>query len=565
MWPCEGRVEAVLRTLALRPDEMFDDRRALAARRQLTARWCAEGLVPWCSVAEQARRAAETAGGTRIVFTSSERPSVLRLDDLWTRSCAVAVAFGARGVTPGDVVAVQVPNWSEAVIAYVAAAICGAVILPIVHTYGTADTDWILDRVRPRVYVLPERWGGTDYVARLDAMPAVGDVEHVVVVGTSAPAGAERWASLEQAAPADARVVDVASDSPFLVTFTSGTTGEPKGVVHSHGSFLAELQSMPSPTRRLGRVRSLQPWPAGHIGGMTAVLGPLVHSLDTWLIDRWDTESVVDILQREEIAAASGVPTALLRVMDHVEAAGLSLPLRELSTGGAGIPASVVERGAALGWHIGRCYGSSEHPSATYCRHDDTLEHRLHSEGAPMTGTEIRTVRDDGTTCDVGEPGEIALVGPEQFLGYTDPALNAELIRGDGWFLTGDIGVLDGDGFLTVTDRKKDLVIRGGENISSVEVEDALLRHRAVAEAAVVASPDPEYGERVCAFVVLHPGAVLSLDDVREHFSALGLQRQKTPELLVPVAEHELPRTAAGKVRKTELRARARSTSDEVR
>lgn len=549
--------------IALSVEEMFDDEATLTARQRLAARWRADGLVPGRSVAEQARAAAGAARETRIVFTSPERPSVLRLDALWSRSCAVAAAFQARGVVPGDVVAVQVPNWSEAVVAYVAAAIAGAIVLPIVHTYGPADTDWILDRVRPRVFVSPSRWSETDYLARLDAMPAVAAIEHVVVVGDVAPNGTETWATLEATSPADAHVVDVPSDAPFLVTFTSGTTAEPKGVVHSHDSFLAELGSMPSPTRRLGRVRSLQPWPAGHIGGMTAILGPLVHGLDTFLIDRWDTESVVDLVAREDIAAASGVPTALLRVMDFVETSDRSLPLRELSTGGAGIPPSVVERGAALGWHIGRCYGSSEHPSATYCRHDDTLEHRLRSDGAPMAGTEVRTVREDGTTCPVGEPGEIALIGPEQFLGYTDPALNAALVGRDGWFLTGDIGVLDRDGFLTVTDRKKDLVIRGGENISSVEVEDVLLRHPAVVEAAVVASPDAEYGERVCAFVVLRPGAILSLGDVREHFSTLGVQRQKTPELVVPVAGHELPRTASGKVRKAELRDRVRETSSE--
>jgi acyl-CoA synthetase (AMP-forming)/AMP-acid ligase II len=547
--------------LELDPEVLFRDPVTLSARRELARRWRRAGFAPGHGVGEQAFRAAAAAPETQLVFTSPERPSRLRLEDLWSRACSVAAGFQRRGVRAGDVVAVQLPNWSEALVAYVAAATCGAVVLPIVHTYGVADTDWILERVRPRLFILPERWGGNDYLERLEAMHATRDVEHVVVVGGATPSGTERWAALEAADASDARIAAVNSADPFLLTFTSGTTAEPKGVVHSHDSFLAELQSMPSPSRRFDRVATLQPWPAGHIGGMTAILGPLVHGLDTFLIDRWDTESVVELVAREGIVAASGVPTALLRVMDLLEATGRNLPLRELSTGGAGIPPSVVERGARLGWHIGRCYGSSEHPSATYCRHDDTIEHRLHADGVPMAGTEVRTVRDDGSKCDVGEPGEIALIGPEQFLGYTDPALNAELIDREGWFLTGDVGVLDADGFLTVTDRKKDLVIRGGENISSVEVEDILLRHPAVVEAAVVASPDPEYGERVCAFVVLQPGASLSLEDVQAHFAGRGVQRQKTPELLLPVTDDELPRTAAGKVRKAELRDRLRATA----
>jgi acyl-CoA synthetase (AMP-forming)/AMP-acid ligase II len=546
--------------LALSLDDMFADPAIARVRRDLAARWRAEGYTRGCTVAEQARAAASTSGGTRLVFTSAERPSSLALRDLWTRASALAGALLARGVVAGDVVAVQVPNWAEAAIAYVAAAAVGAVTLPIVHTYGPADTNWILERVAPRVYVVAGAWGGVDYVARLDAMPAVHDVEHVVVVGDHAPARATTWDTLEAGADRGGMFTPAegGGDGPFLVTFTSGTTSEPKGVVHSHDSFLAELRSMPSPARSPVPIRALQPWPAGHIGGMTAIMGPIVHGYDTFLVDRWDTESVVDVIRREDIGAASGVPTALLRVMDFLEAEGIDLPLRELSTGGAGIPSTLIERGARLGWHIGRCYGSSEHPSATFCVRDDSPAHRLFSDGSPMAGTEVRIVRDDGSACAVGEAGEIALLGPEQFLGYTDPRTNRDAITADGWLLTGDVGVLDDEGFLTVTDRKKDLVIRGGENISSVEVEEILMRHPAIAEAVVVAGPDPEYGERVCAFVVARSGALLGLDDVGAHFAALGVQRQKTPEVLHVVDEAELPRTPSGKVRKAELRERVR-------
>jgi acyl-coenzyme A synthetase/AMP-(fatty) acid ligase len=521
-------------------------------------RWRAEGFHPGRTLHEEAARAAADRPSTRLVFTSAERPSKLSLGELWVRSCSVGAALRRMGVGAGDVVAVQVPNWREAAIAYVAAAAVGAVVLPIVHTYGPADTNWLLDAVRPRILVVPASWDGVDYVERLDAMPASEAIEHVVVVGDDAPGRTTPWSELEAASASGFVPADVPSGSPFLVTFTSGTTSEPKGVVHSHDSFLAELRSMPSPPRAIAPIRAVQPWPAGHIGGMTAIMGPLVHGVDTFLLDRWDTESVVELVRREDIAAASGVPTALLRVLDHIEAARIELPLRELSTGGAGIPSTLIERAATHGWHVGRCYGSSEHPSATFCTRADSRAHRLFSDGSPMAGTEVRILHEDGRPCRVGEEGEIALIGPEQFLGYTDPRLNGEAFTAEGWLLTGDVGVVDDEGFLTVTDRKKDLVIRGGENISSVEVEEVLMRHPAVAEVAVVASPDVEYGERVCAFVVLRDGATLGLDDVGRHFATQGVQRQKTPELLHTVADAELPRTPSGKIRKGELRKRLR-------
>jgi acyl-coenzyme A synthetase/AMP-(fatty) acid ligase len=535
-------------------DEMFRDVELRRRRESLITKWYEEGFFADTSIAFQAQRAALSSPRTLLAFPSRARPAQLRLSELWARSLDIAAALARRGVRRTDVVAVQVPNWAEAGIAYVATAVLGAVLLPIVHSYGPKDTDWILQRVRPRVYVLPERWDGNDYLARLDAMPSVDDIETVVVVGDRAPTGTMTW---DELAALEAPRVEPESglgDAPFLIAFTSGTTAAPKGVVHSHNSFLAELRSMPSPPKSSVPIRTMQPWPAGHIGGMTAILGPLVHGFDTFLLDRWDTDSVIDLIAREQILATSGVPTALFRLIDAVEERNLELPLRELTTGGAGIPSSLIERAERIGWHIGRSYGSSEHPSATVALRSASRLHRLKSDGSPMPGTSIRILDDDSADVALGGEGEIALAGPEQFLGYSDPALNSHAFTSDGWFLTGDIGVLDDEGFLTVTDRKKDIIIRGGENISSVEVEEILMRHDAVVEAVAVASPDAQYGERVCVFVVPRPGASIDLEEVQRHFAAAGVMKQKTPELLRVVTDAELPRTPSGKVQKRALR-----------
>ena len=226
-------------------------------------------------------------------------------------------------------------------------------------------------------------------------------------------------------------------------------------------------------------------------------------------------------------------------------------------TGAAAVPPTLVERADRAGVPSYRCYGSSEHPSVTSSLPSDPLEKRAMTDGSPMPPNEIRIVDDDGKDVDPGKPGEVATRGPELFVGYSDDALNVAAFLPGGWFLTGDIGVVDAEGYLTITDRKKDVIIRGGENIASKEVEDVLSRHSAIDDVAVVAEPDERYGERVCAFVTLREGADLSLDEVRRLFANAGVARQKTPERLEVV--DAFPRTAAGKIKKFELRDRLRA------
>jgi acyl-CoA synthetase (AMP-forming)/AMP-acid ligase II len=200
-----------------------------------------------------------------------------------------------------------------------------------------------------------------------------------------------------------------------------------------------------------------------------------------------------------------------------------------------------------------RCYGSSEQPTVTANGFDDPLAERAGNDGTPLEHCAVRIVGPDGRDAEAGTDGEVWLQGPDQFVGYTDPALNREAFTEDGWFRTGDVGRLDARGRLAITDRLKDIVIRGGENISSMEVEALLVRHPAIAEAAVVGVPDDVYGERVGAFLLLVPGArEPSLADLGAHFASLGVARQKTPEWIRVVAD--LPRTPAGKVKKHELR-----------
>ena len=275
-------------------------------------------------------------------------------------------------------------------------------------------------------------------------------------------------------------------------------------------------------------------------------------------MDTWDPADAALLIEEHGLNSTSGAPVFLSTLLDAAERDGRDLSsIASYMTGAAAVPPALVERADRASVPSYRCYGSSEHPTITSSLPTDPLDKRAGSDGRLLPDVEIRLVDDEGKDVAAGQPGEVATRGPELFVGYSDDALNVASFLPGGWFLTGDIGVLDVDGYLTITDRKKDVIIRGGENIASKEVEDVLSRHSSVEDVAVVAEPDERYGERVCAFVTLREGAALSLDEVRGHFEAVGVARQKTPERLEVVEEFQ--RTAAGKIKKFALRDQLRA------
>jgi non-ribosomal peptide synthetase component E (peptide arylation enzyme) len=270
-------------------------------------------------------------------------------------------------------------------------------------------------------------------------------------------------------------------------------------------------------------------------------------------MDAWDPALAVGLIREHAVTSTSGTPFHLSGLLDLADN-GLELPtLREFLVGAATVPENLIRRADALGIGAFRCYGCTEHPTITAGNANDPLRVRITTDGAPLPGVRIRIVGADGVDVPTGVDGEILTQGPDRFIGYQDPALDRDTFDPAGWMRTGDLGHLDADGRLTVTDRLKDVVIRGGETISSSQLEDVLLTHPSVADGAIVAAPDDRLGEVVAAVVVPVPGAHLDLGGIAEHFAAAGLARQKTPERLVLV--DSLPRTAVGKVRKAELRA----------
>ena len=489
-----------------------------------------------------------------FVVHSSTRPWKGTFADVLELSLRVAAGLVECGVRSGDVVSFQTPNWVEGVATFYASAILGAVIAPVVHIYGSRELSYILGECEPRVHVTASRFGHQDYIANLESLPGLSGTE-VVVVGDNCPAGFVPFGRLAEQPPIRGPV-RVDPSSPALVGWTSGTTANPKGVIHSHRSVLAEVKQLGATGPQDDRAR-LMANPISHaIGMLGALLIPIDRGHPVHLLDQWDPAVVLRLMVEEDLSSGGGAPYFLTSLLDHPHFGEQHLArLVYQGMGGAPVPKAITERANALGITVFRAYGSTEHPSITGCPYSDPLEKRLNTDGPPLPGNEIRLVDPDGRDVETGEPGEILSRGPELFVGYTDPSLTAKVFDSDGWYHTGDIAVMDADGYISITDRTSDLIIRGGENISAAEVEELLLRMPGVAEVAVVAAPDDRMGEHAAAvFRMLPDVPAPQLSDVRDYLDRCGLSKQKWPEELHQV--EEFPRTASGKVQKFAIRDR---------
>jgi acyl-CoA synthetase (AMP-forming)/AMP-acid ligase II len=527
--------------------------------RALAERYLERGLWLDLTLGQLIDERLRANAGLELRIWSATRPARTTLGEVRDLALRVAGGLRARGVGPDDVVAFQLPNWVEAAATFYGVGLLGAVLVPIVHFYGAKEVRFILAQCGAKALVTAASFRRNDYLAALASfrseLPAL---ETVAVVGGAAPPGTIAFADLI-AAPPLAGPARVDPDAPAVVAYTSGTTSDPKGVIHSHRTIVGE-------TRQLAEMQANRPLPllvgapVGHgIGMLGGLLVPLGQGKPIHLIDVWDPVAVLAAMVEADVSSGSGSTYFLTSLLD---APGFGAEhvarMRAVGLGGAPVPAAVSDRAEALGISIVRSYGSTEHPSTTGATHEHPAAKRKYTDGRPLTGVELRLLDDEGHEVGVGEPGEIVSRGPDRFVGYVDPALTDAALDADGWYTTGDIGVLDADGWLTITDRRKDIVIRGGENVSAAEVEELLMRLPGVAEVAVVAAPDARLGEHVCAYFRMQTAApVPNLAAVRRHLEGAGLARQKWPEEILSV--DDFPRTPSGKIKKFVLRAELRA------
>jgi acyl-CoA synthetase (AMP-forming)/AMP-acid ligase II len=441
-----------------------------------------------------------------------------RLDGagLEARVAALAGGLQAAGVRRRDVVAWQAPNWHEAVLLYRACWRLGAIAAPVHHQAGAADVDTMRSVLGPKVWLAPDdlRGPAATFAKLLEGRPVTRSA---------------------------ARPSDVA-----VVLFTSGSTGGPKAALHTQRGLAYKARVMAQAHRLTSADSILMPAPLAHVSGLlNAVQIPGVVPMRAVLMARWDPEDALATIERERITFMIGPPTFFVALMD---APGFSPArvetLRLVSSGGAGVTTSFVERASAtLDCRVKRTYGSTEAPTVTTSTPADSVERARETDGhATSPFLEMRT----------SEAGELWLRGPELFVGYADADQTRDALS-RGWFRTGDLARVDGDGWLTIIGRMKDVIIRGGENISAGEVEGALEAHPSIKQAVAVGYPDERLGERVCAFVVATQP--FDSDDCRRWFEQRGLARFKTPERVVRV--DELPVLAAGKPDRAALQRRA--------
>ena len=529
----------------------------------LAERYMAEGAWDDRSLGQFLRDALHQDPTRRIRIWSPTHPHLGTVGDVYEEALRVAGGLRALGLGPGDVVAFQLPNWVEAAVTFYANAMLGVTLVPIVHFYGPKEVGFILRQSRARALIIVSRIGQRDYLSELATIrDGLTDLDHVIVVGADDEAdlgpGQLSFEDVRRSEPIDGPVA-VDPDGPALIAYTSGTTADPKGVVHTHRTLGCEVRQLSGHQASRDRP-ALVGAPVGHaIGMLGGLLCPLVGGRPLYLIDGWDPPTVLEAMVEEQISAGSGSTYFFTSLLDSPGFGPEHVKLMHyIGLGGSPIPDAVAERADELGISLVRSYGCTEHPSVTGSAHEAPREKRIHTDGCPLEWVEIRTVDEDGNDVGIGEAGEILSRGPDRFAGYTDPKLSAEAIDADGWFRTGDVGVIDAEGYLTITDRVKDIIIRGGENVSAAEVEQLLAHMKGVAEVAVVAAPDERLGEHGCAFFRMQPDSEPpDLEAVRAHLSAAGLARQKWPEELRVV--DELPRTPSGKVQKFVLRQRLRA------
>ncbi len=509
------------------------------------------------SLVDQPLRAAARRHPERLAVVDGERRwSFATLDAAVDR---FAGGLAELGVGRGDVVSFQLPNRIEALIVHHAAQRRGAVSNPIVPIYREREVGFILRQARSRVLVVPDTFRRFDHRAMAEALRAGSpDLEHVVVVGEPGRASV----AFDRVAAAPPPEVERASSDVALLLYTSGTEAEPKGVLHTHDTLGYECRSVIDLYGLDERDVVFMASPVTHITGLLYGMQlPMMLGVPVVLQDVWDVPRALRLIEAERCTFTVGATPFLHGIVHAPERADHDLSsLRTFVCGGADIPPSLVrEARERTGMVATRVYGSTEAPIVSGSAPAAPIDQHADCDGVAIPPSELRLVDDDGRPARSGEPGALELRGPDLCAGYLDPALDVRAFTADGWFRTGDLAEIDAAGRMRIVGRAKDIIVRGGENLSVKEIEDLLIEHPSIEDVAVVGAPDPVLGERACAFVV--GWSELELGDVVDFLRARRVATQKLPERLEVVAS--LPRTASGKVQKHRLRALLRSDEHE--
>ncbi|HBZ8131718.1 medium-chain fatty-acid--CoA ligase [Escherichia coli] len=464
----------------------------------------------------------------------------------------------AKGIESGDRIAFQLPGWCEFTVIYLACLKIGAVSVPLLPSWREAELVWVLNKCQAKMFFAPTLFKQTRPVDLiLPLQNQLPQLQQIVGVDKLAPATSSL--SLSQII-ADNTPLTMAitthGDELAAVLFTSGTEGLPKGVMLTHNNILASERAYCARLNLTWQDVFMMPAPLGHATGfLHGVTAPFLIGARSVLLDIFTPDACLALLEQQRCTCMLGATPFVYDLLNLLEKQPADLSaLRFFLCGGTTIPKKVARECQQRGIKLLSVYGSTESSPHAVVNLDDPLSRFMHTDGYAAAGVEIKVVNDARKTLPPGCEGEEASRGPNVFMGYFDePELTARALDEEGWYYSGDLCRMDEAGYIKITGRKKDIIVRGGENISSREVEDILLQHPKIHDACVVAMPDERLGERSCAYVVLKaPHHSLSLEEVVAFFSRKRVAKYKYPEHIVVI--EKLPRTASGKIKKFLLR-----------
>ena len=464
----------------------------------------------------------------------------------------------AKGIESGDRIAFQLPGWCEFTVIYLACLKIGAVSVPLLPSWREAELVWVLNKCQAKMFLAPTMVKQTRPVELIQQLQnQLPQLQQIVGVDKLAPATSSL--SLSQIIADNTPLttaITTHGDELAAVLFTSGTEGLPKGVMLTHNNILASERAYCARLNLTWQDVFMMPAPLGHATGfLHGVTAPFLIGARSVLLDIFTPDACLALLEQQRCTCMLGATPFVYDLLNVLEKQPADLSaLRFFLCGGTTIPKKVARECQQRGIKLLSVYGSTESSPHAVVNLDDPLSRFMHTDGYAAAGVEIKVVDDARKTLPPGCEGEEASRGPNVFMGYFDePELTARALDEEGWYYSGDLCRMDEAGYIKITGRKKDIIVRGGENISSREVEDILLQHPKIHDACVVAMPDERLGERSCAYVVLKaPHHSLSLEEVVAFFSRKRVAKYKYPEHIVVI--EKLPRTASGKIQKFLLR-----------
>jgi acyl-CoA synthetase (AMP-forming)/AMP-acid ligase II len=509
------------------------------------------------NLADYAQQKAGSAAETVAIYTEDGKH--IRFRSIFDEAMALAASMTDLGLQSGDVISFQLPNWREAVAVDIAAVWLGLVVNPVIPIYRDRELAFILADSRSRCLFIPGDYRGHDFPKMIERLnPQLPDLQHVISVRHGSEIEGvlryedliqQRGGSIPDKQPTDMQAVKV-------IMYTSGTTGVPKAVRHTHQSLARAIDNGVEAWKLGTGDVMLMPSPVTHITGFAnGIEQAFISDCKTAFMERWDVNNAVAYIEEVSATGCVSATPFLQELVEKAKRDSLNLPsLRFFACGGASVPPNLITDAHSIlaNCRAFRVYGCTEAPLITVGFLKPEEEMLAATTDGRINNWDVIIADDDGNPLAQGLDGEILVKGPAMMLGYGEEEQTKQAIDDRGYFYTGDIGHITPEGAIVITDRKKDIIIRGGENISAREVEDVLHQHPKIIEAAVVSMPHERLGEGVCVFLVTRDLVSLELVELQPFMERAGLAKQKWPQRIELAAA--LEKTASGKVRKDVLR-----------